>query len=221
MLIRSTDGGKSWSDPQRLPDHILGPIKNKPVVNGSTLLCPSSSEDDGWRIHLERTSDLGKSWSRTGALNDGKTFAAIQPTILDWPGASMQMLCRSRQGAITEVWSEDDGQSWGTMRATALPNPSSGIDAVLLADRRALLVYNHTHRGRSPLNVAVSEDGRAWEAALVLESEPGEYSYPAVIQTRDGLVHATYTWKRQRIRHVVIDPKRFQPRAIVDGRWPD
>ena len=86
-----------------------------------------------------------------------------------------------------------------------------------LRDGRHLIVYNHTDRGRSPLNVAVSLDGKTWEAALVLESEPGEYSYPAVIQTSDGLVHITYTWQRQRIKHVVDRPGGAE--AGEDDRW--
>jgi len=76
-------------------------------------------------------------------------------------------------------------------------------------DRRHLLVYNHTAKGRTPLNVAISNDGEEWEGVVVLEKEPGEFSYPAVIQTRDGLVHISYTWKRQRVRHVVLDPTRL------------
>src|SRR5205823_13495597 len=103
---------------------------------------------------------------------------------------------------------------------TSLPNPNSGIDAVTLKDGRHLLVYNHTPSGRSPLNVAVSGDGKEWRAALVLEKEPGEYSYPAVIQTSDGLVHATYTFKRERIKHVVIDPGELRLRAISGDQWP-
>jgi predicted neuraminidase len=83
-----------------------------------------------------------------------------------------------------------------------------------------LIVYNHTAKGRSPLNVSLSRDGATWEAALVLESEPGEYSYPAVIQTSDGLVHISYTWKRQRIKHVVIDPKQLKSVPMPDGQWP-
>jgi predicted neuraminidase len=92
---------------------------------------------------------------------------------------------------------------------------------VTLQDGRHLLVYNHTTKGRSPLNVALSADGRAWQAALTLESEPGqEFSYPAVIQTRDGLVHITHTWKRQRIKHVVVDPKKLEPRPFAGTEWP-
>ena len=72
-----------------------------------------------------------------------------------------------------------------------------------------MLVYNHTAKGRSPLNLALSRDSVTWQAALVLENEPGEYSYPAIIQTSDGLVHITYTWKRQKVRHVVVDPTKL------------
>ena len=95
------------------------------------------------------------------------------------------------------------------MTAASLPNPNSGIDGVTLADGRHLLVYNHTTRGRSPLNVALSTDGKTWRAGCVLENQPGEYSYPAVIQAADGKVHVTYTWKRRKARHVVLDPKQM------------
>ena len=54
----------------------------------------------------------------------------------------------------------------------------------------------------------------------MLESEPGEYSYPAVIQGADGLVHITYTWRRRRIKHVVIDPATLKAIPMPDGKWP-
>jgi alpha-L-rhamnosidase len=87
---------------------------------------------------------------------------------------------------------------------TDLPNPSSGIDGVTLADGRHVLIYNPTERGRSPLVAGVSRDGRTWTKAATLEDQPGEYSYPAVIQSSDGNVHVTYTWRRERIKHVVL-----------------
>jgi predicted neuraminidase len=207
MLITSADGGATWSAPRRLPEGILGPIKNKPVqLADGTLLCPSSTEHNGWRIHLERSADLGATWTKTDALNSEKNFGAIQPTILFHTSNRLQLLCRSQQGVITEVWSDDGGKSWGAMKGTTLPNPNSGIDAVTLRDGRHLLVYNPVKRGRTPLALGFSRDGLSWENVLTLEAQPGEYSYPAILQTRDGLVHITYTWQRTRVRHAVFDP---------------
>ena len=226
MLTTSDDDGRTWSAPRRLPEGILGPIKNKPVqLADGTLLCPSSVETkgDNWSVHFERTGDLGATWEATPPVNDGNKIRAIQPSILFYKDGRLQALGRTRRSGIYEIWSDDDGKTWGEMTLTGLPNPSSGTDAVTLADGRQLLVYNHNpnYKGRSPLNVAVSEDGKIWQAALVLEDQPGDqFSYPAVIQTDDGLVHVTYTWKRERIKHAVLDPARFDLRPMPDGHWP-
>lgn len=207
MLTRSDDGGRTWSAPERLPAGILGPIKNKPIqLADNSLVCPSSTEHVGWRLHLEHSPDLGGTWRVIGPLNDGRRFAAIQPTLLAYPTGRMQLLCRTQQGCIAECWSEDGGESWTPLAATPLPNPDSGIDGVRLHDGWALLVYNHSATQRTPLNVALSADGRSWQTMATLEDGPGEYSYPAVIQTSDSLVHISYTWRRQRIRHGVLKP---------------
>jgi predicted neuraminidase len=222
MVRSSTDGGQSWSESKRLPDKILGPIKNKPVMlNDGRMISGSSTEDDGWRVHIESTNNLGFSWNRTPPLTGKDNIQAIQPTILTYPEKRVQILCRGKgTGRIVEAWSKDNGRTWSELTTIDLPNPNSGIDATTLADGRQLLVYNHTPRGRSPLNVAVSKDGANWLAAAVLENTEGEYSYPAVIQSSDGLVHVTYTWKRKRIRHVVLDPAKLESKEIVKGEWP-
>jgi len=211
MLITSTDGGKTWSKPKRLPEGILGPIKNKPeqLADGS-LLCPTSTEHDGWRVHMERTPDLGETWTKTGSLNNPKEFGAIQPAILIHPDNRVQILCRSRQQRITDAWSNDGGKTWGPMTATSVVNPNSGIDAVTLKDGRHLLIYNPVPKGRTPLAIALSLDGKTWKDVVTLETQPGEYSYPAIIQTSDGLVHVTYTWKRERVKHAVLDPAKLK-----------
>jgi predicted neuraminidase len=110
---------------------------------------------------------------------------------------------------VLSATSRDAGQTWSELTPLDVPNPNSGIDAVTLADGRHVMVYNDTPRGRTPLNVGVSSDGVRWANVLTLEKEPGEYSYPAVIQTADGKLHLTYTWKRLKVRHVVLDPGKL------------
>jgi predicted neuraminidase len=206
----SSDGGRTWSAAHRIPEACLGPVRNKPVeLPDGSLLCGSSTENEGWRIHMERMRDLGVSWERTPALNDPRVAGLIQPTILRWPSGGIQILCRSRQGRVYESWMGPDWTSWSPPRPLDLPNPNSGIDAVILSDGRALLVYNHSSNERFPLNIALSTDGRTWRRIFELENGPGEFSYPAVIQSSDGLVHIVYTWKRLRIKHVVVDPAKF------------
>jgi predicted neuraminidase len=216
MLSVSRDGGRSWSRAERLPEGILGPVKNKPVrLADGTIVSPGSTEsadsDSRWRIHFELSADSGRSWTRVMPVSaaSGPEINAIQPTVLVHPGGTLQALGRTRSGYIFETWSRDFGRSWSALRLTQFPNPNSGIDGVTLRDGRHLLVYNHTRQGRSQLYVALSSDGRAWHTALELESDPGEYSYPAIIQARDGLVHITYTWNRNHIMYVAFDPAKL------------
>lgn len=225
----SSDGGKTWSAAKALPEGFLGPVKNKPVLlDNGTLLCPSSTEGSGWKVHFEATTDNGKTWTKIGPINDGKTFNAIQPSILKHGKGKLQILCRSKEGAVVQSWSEDNGLTWSPLTASELPNNNSGTDAVTLQDGRHLIVYNHvkTPKGKSkgartPLNIAISDDGIHWSAALIIEDSPvSQYSYPAVIQTADGYIHVVYTWRRQRIRHVKIDPRMLETKPVKNEQWP-
>ncbi|MDR1631971.1 MAG: family 78 glycoside hydrolase catalytic domain [Dysgonamonadaceae bacterium] len=231
-MITSADGGKSWSKPIDLPEGFLGPVKNKPVLlKNGVLLCPSSTERNGWKVHFELSKDFGKTWEKTVPV-DSVTFHAIQPTVLTYPNGLLQILCRTQERTIATSWSTDNGKSWLPLTETVLPNNNSAIDAVTLNDGRQLLVYNHVlpadslPRGkgaRTPLNVAISEDGKTWYAAMILEDSPiGQYSYPSVIQSKDGLVHVVYTWRRKAVKHVVIDPKNLVLSKMDGKQWsPD
>jgi predicted neuraminidase len=207
---KSEDNGRTWSQPTRLPERIAGPIKNKPVqLKDGTILCGSSAEDftsgPAWQIHFERSPDLGKTWESITVPLGPDAPPAIQPSILTLTDGCLQAVGRTKAGKIFSTKSKDDGRSWSELTLLDLPNPNSGTDALTLKDGRHLLVYNHTHSGRSPLNLALSTDGAHWEMVLALESEAhAEFSYPAVIQTADDLVHITYTWKRKLMKHVVV-----------------
>ena len=213
-MKRSLDFGDTWSNAESLPPGILGPIRNQPYYADGLLICPSSTEIDGWKVHFEFTTDNGRTWRKSPDINDVKKITGIQPSILRHDHKTLQALTRSQDGTINETWSKDNGRTWKKLKRTTIPNNNAGIAAITLKDGRHLLVYNNVKPSasskegigpRSPLNIAISNDGRNWTPLAVLENEfDSEFSYPYAIQTNDGNVHITYTWKRKRIKHVVL-----------------
>jgi len=215
MYKTSLDQGKTWSEAVRLPENILGPVKNKPVqLKNGIILSPSSTETmESWKVHIERSTDQGKSWQKI-PVDPETEFDVIQPSILTYPDGRLQILCRSKQGNVIESWSDDNGLTWSKMKRTELLNPNSGTDAVTLKNGSQLIVYNplipgkEWFNGRFKLNVARSEDGMNWNDVMILEDGiKEEYSYPAIIQTKDGKVHITYTYDRKNIKYIVIESK--------------
>ena len=244
-VIRSHDYGKTWSTSQPLPDGFLGPIKNKPVWTGKRMVCPSSTEgENGWQVHFEISDDEGLTWKKVGPIaadeimendkvkrsnNKHSTIQAIQPTILIHPDGKLQALCRTQNnGSVATTWSYDRGESWTPLTFIDLPNNNSGIDGVSLKDGRFLLVYNHYRyikgkkKNRTPINVAISNDGIHWQAGVILEDSPiNQYSYPSAIQSKDGKVHIVYTWRRQRIKYACIDPEKIEVSSFEKADWKE
>lgn len=213
MQITSMDEGKTWSKPERLPEGILGPIKNKPIqLKSGLILSPSSTETNTrWQSFIERSVDDGKTWQKV-PVDTANPAKVIQPTLLLHPHGKIQALLRSNQNYVMESWSADEGKTWSPLQKTNVLNPNSGIDAITLSSGLQVLVYNPMQsgtewvNGRNKLNVAVSTDGVNWKDIAELENQPeGEFSYPSVIETSDKKVHVIYTANRKWIRHVVID----------------
>ncbi|KAA8486286.1 putative neuraminidase [Arcticibacter tournemirensis] len=229
----SKDDGKTWSQGFPLPEGYIGPVKNKPVLlSNGNLFAPTSTEGNStgnsWQIHFEVTPDMGKTFRKIGPVQAEKGLDAIQPSILDHGKGKLQLLARSRNRAILQSWSYDNGETWEPLSKTNLPNNNSGTDAVTLKDGRHALIYNHVlppgdlAKGpRTPLNLSLSKDGKTWYAAAILEDSPiSQYSYPSIIQSKEGMIHVVYTWRRERIKHVVIDPSKLKLKKIVNGEWP-
>lgn len=222
----SSDEGKTWSKPEHLPAGLLGPIKDKPLVmpNGNIVSGTSVESYTSWATWIDRSSDNGKTWQKSGPITVPAQFATnepdngatptehvtgiIQPTVVNLGHGHLRLYARSTRdiGRICASDSRDNGVTWTDARPIDLPNPNSGIDAVGLADGRVALIFNNTTKGRSPLNVAISSDGEHFTIFSTLEDQPGEFSYPAIIQGKSGKLLMTYTWNRQRIRYAELTP---------------
>ncbi len=211
-MLTSKDGGATWSQPQYLPEGILGPIKNKPVeIKQGVLLCGSSTEsakNNEWRVHVEQYIENTGKWHKT-PIENKKNFDIIQPTFLVHSDSIIQMLCRSKHNKLVSSWSNDYGNSWKHTDTIDVVNSNSGIDALSLGKKTFLLVNNplpqgsNWYNGRNILDVEYSNDGLNWERILTLENkQEGQFSYPAIIQTEDKKIHVLYTYNREYIKHV-------------------
>ncbi len=231
-LAKSKDGGKTWSDKEPLGYDLkgrayLGPIKNKPELIGNRLLCGSSTEGNGWRFHMEIYDLDTKQWKyvpveSTEAIktddNERHPIDCIQPSILKLKDGRLQVLMRTHNARLATSFSSDGGDTWTPVTLTEVVNNQSGTDAVTLKDGRHALIYNNfetlplTKKGvRTPCSIALSDDGLHWHHALTLEDSPiDQYSYPAIIQGRDGTLHCVYTWRRQRITYKQIDLRQLR-----------
>lgn len=201
----STDEGKSWSDMEVIPRACVGPIKNKPVIiPGMNILYPTSIEIPGkWNVYMEISDQSLNNWEKIEIDNNG--FEAIQPSVLFHKDGSLQIVCRSKNKSVVESWSRDNGKTWSKLMATELPNNNSGTDAVTLTNGMHIIIYNPITEGRNKLAIAGSYDGKIWEKLIDLEDHTsGEYSYPAIIQDKEGNVHATYTYNREKIKYVQL-----------------
>jgi|TARA_B110000459_G_scaffold185856_1_gene216893 predicted neuraminidase len=232
--VKSRDGGNTWSSSVAMPNGIVGPAKNKPLeLDDGTILLPSSREfgarGKDWEIVVEAMTmeDEFKTYAKF-AVSEKGGGASVQQRVIQpvfWKQSMLagdaangiRMMARSRSSYAVAAVGDSTGRIWTDAVFSQIPCPNTGFDVVKLRDGRLLIVYNHSFKhaiaGRGVLALAVShDDGDTWERVMRLEDSGGrllEFSYPAIIQASDGMVHVTYTWRRANIKHVIIDPSKI------------
>ena len=210
----SADGGKTWAKPTMLPSTYLGPVRAKPIqLTDGTILAGTSWESyRNWTPFVDRSTDDGKTWARSNPFPVPDKFHQIQPTLFEAKDGKIVALMRSSNPRmICRAESKDGGATFTPAEETKLANPSAGIDCVKTAEGDVFLIYNPNALFRTPISLARStDDGQTWTKVADLETEPGEYSYPAMIQSAAGTLEITYTWKRTHIKHLSVPPKKYR-----------
>lgn len=189
----------------------------KPLIlsNGKILL-PLYS--DGFNFSLVAISD-----------NDGDTWypslpivgrGNVQPSLIQKDNGTIVAYMRDNgdaPGRIQISISKDKGKSWSAATKSNIPNTAS-VDAIKLQSGQWALLSNDEDDGRYRLSLYLSDDeGETWRWKTHLEndkSKQGEFSYPSMIQTADGLLHITYSYQpvndgKESIKYVVVDPRKI------------
>lgn len=211
-ILLSPDGTPLSEPAELVPGDTggRGPVKNKCIrLKSGRILAPASTEGKNWRAFIDVSDDDGKSWSRSDYIGvagyRGKPTKLIQPTLWEDDEGTVHCLMRSDRGALYRSSSQDGGMTWIRARRTSLPNNNSGVDLARDGSGRLWLCCNPVGKNwgeRYPLVLACSQDnGKHFETVLTLESEEGEYSYPAVVCYKNRL-YITYTYNRKQIVYI-------------------
>jgi predicted neuraminidase/peroxiredoxin len=215
MYRVSQDEGQTWTaDREFLDDKSLRAVPRNPparLSNGNLMLGVEAYKADQGGSAFLIGADGGRHWTLGGFVTGGS-----QPALVARSDGSLFALLREKP-RLTKTTSHDGGRTWSKVVPSAILNPDAGISMTRLANGHLILVFNDSETKRTPLSVARSVDeGSTWESPMNLESNPGEYSYPCVIQTADGRIHVSYTFRRYAIKHV-----EFNEDWIIHTERPD
>ncbi len=203
----SLDQGRSWGPDVPVRKRWGYVIRTKPLLIDGKILLPTHDEINWASLVMIGEGD-GSKWHSSNVVSTGEGFKRgnIEPAIVEVTKGSLLMYMRS--GSRTCVWqslSSDRGNTWSPPDPTNLPNPDSAIDLLRLTDGKIALAFNNSSDSRTPLTLALSEDdGQTWQGFKDLETGPGSFSYPAMTQARDGLIHVSYTYRREGIKHAIL-----------------
>ena len=204
---RSPDGGRTWTAPERFSDRDGLMFRCRPLRLSSGRIIVPAYDEITWEGLPLLSDDDGQSWREAGRMVAPP--GCIQPAVVELDDGSLLAVLRTGGdgGCLWESRSDDGGETWSPGAAMDLLNPNAGVDLVRLVDGRLLLAYNPLSRGRHRLALAAADEhARHWRG-LDLENEPGqEFSYPTLLLARSGLCHLLYTYRRESIKHVIIDP---------------
>ncbi|MGH9660354.1 MAG: sialidase family protein [Bryobacteraceae bacterium] len=222
-------------EPSPARDRVLANAADKYFSRMGWMTRAHATELPGGRILWPLYSD-GYSFSLVAITDDGgATWTSSEPIV--GRGSIQPSLVRKRDGAVVAYMrdngpppkrvhtsaSRDQGLTWSPAVDTDLPNPGSGLEALVLRDGTWALIYNDTERGRASLVVALSGDeGATWKWRRHLEWDKrengaGQFHYPSIVQARDGSLHASYSYF---LNHLPRDaPRKTIKHAHFNVEW--
>ena len=196
FLLRSNDGGTSWSAPYRCPvNSPHGPIQlsgGRQLYAGKIFWFGGSGQDEG-RIGVCESTDDGITWRwlaeippRPGDSLGGYSELHAVETVEGGIVAHIRNDNSANQQETLQSESSDGGRTWST------PHPIGvwGLPSHLLRLRDGRLVMSYSHR-RQPLGnqARVSKDhGRTWSDALIISGDGTsiDIGYPSTVELDDG-----------------------------------
>ncbi len=202
----SDDRGVTWSPPRPIVGPIGSNVHAPPVRTHSGSLVLPAYDDLLQRCLFFESAD-GSTWSLNSTVATPWPYRALQPAaVVLESGRILTVMRNLGKGWLWVMASDDEGGRWSQPIDSGFPNPASPAALIRLAQGHLLMVYNDSNLQRRPLSVALSADeGRTWPYRRVLADGEGTYSYPAAVQSPDGMIHVVYSHGREYIAHAAFN----------------
>ncbi|UCD30237.1 MAG: exo-alpha-sialidase, partial [Planctomycetota bacterium] len=202
----SNDRGQTWSSPAVVSHQIGSNTRYPPVqtMDGGYLL---PAYDDLFQRLLFFYSPDGQQWNLQSHVSCIPPYNCIQASVVCLAdGRLLAVMRNTGRGWLWVMASDDDGKSWSLPKDSHFPNPDSPAVLLQLNSGNLILVYNDSVTDRQRLSVAISGDeGLTWPHHRIIADGSSSYSYPAAVQTPDGLIHVLYSLGRHTIQHIVLN----------------
>lgn len=178
-LVRSTDGGKTWSDPDVVLPGYATSTPARRLRSGRLLLPVYNDEGDGRRAYAGVciSDDNGHTWSTPRPIGMDAGKRVDETDVYERKDGTI--LAISRDGMYT-CESRDHGWTWSQIEPTGFP----GHCPCLLMTRAGVLLLGHRLPGTS-IHWSLDE-GRTWAGTVQIDEHIG--AYPSMVELRDGHV---------------------------------
>jgi hypothetical protein len=190
-MMRSTDGGLTWSSPYRVP--LNSPHGPSPVSGGRLLYAGKQLWQPGKKTGVCESTDDGQTWrwlsdipTRPG--DDGEAYHELHQVEAADGRIIVHIRTHNKEHhrETLQCESSDGGRTW------TVPHPIGvwGLPSHLLRLRNGVLLMSYGYR-RAPFgnHVRISRDNaKTWSEPLVLSDDGAgvDLGYPATVELSDG-----------------------------------
>jgi len=209
-LIRSTDGGRTWSP--RIPTIVNSPHGPVQLSDGRLIYAGKELWTAEKRIGVCESVDDGLTWRWLAEIptrvGDQVPKGYHELHVVEAANGSLIAQIRNHNtgnaGETLQTESKDGGKTWSEPHAIGVWGMPSHL--LKLRDGRLLMSYGHRRAPFGNQARVSSDHGRTWSEALMISTDGmgGDLGYPSSVELADGTLLTVWYESLKGNSHAVL-----------------